>query len=105
MLVFAYLGRIILHPIISIIEKWIGNRKWSIFIIILVLIILLMVLSRSLFPFIGNQITAFQSALTMETLTKFISRLLIILESTLPTFLFNLFNDIITHFDKAFHEI
>ena len=71
MLVFAYLGQVILNPIISIVGKLIGSRKWSIVIIMILLIICLSILSSSLFPLISNQIIALQSALSMETLSKF----------------------------------
>ena len=105
MLVFAYLGRVILNPVISIMEKWIGSRKLSVFILMGLLIISLSLLSGSLFPFIGKQITAFQSTLSMETLNKFLAKLTVVLESILPTFLFNLFNNIMDQLDSAFSEI
>ena len=105
MLVFAYLGRVILNPVISILEKWIGSRKWSVLIIIVLFIICLAILSSSLFPLIGNQITAFQSSLSMETLNKFQAKLTIVLKNILPTFLFHLFNDIMNQLDSVFSEI
>ena len=69
------------------------------------LIICLAILSSSLFPLIGKQITALQSALSMETLTKFLAKLTLVLESILPAFLFNIFNDIMGQLDSAFSEI
>ena len=105
MLVFAYLGRVILNPIINILEKWIGSRKWSVFIIMALFIVFLSVLSSSLFPLIGRQITAFQTALTMDTLTKFLFRLTTIMENILPSFIFNLYSDLISQFNYAFSEI
>ena len=105
LLVFAYLGRVILHPVISIMEKWIGSRKWSVFLIMGLLIVFLSLLSGSLFPFIGKQITAFQSTLSMETLNKFQAKLAVVLDSILPAFLFNLFNDIMGRLDSTFSEI
>ena len=30
MLVFAYLGRVILHPVVYIVEKWTGRHMWSV---------------------------------------------------------------------------
>jgi len=105
MLVFAYLGWIILSPIINIFEQWTGNRKWSVFIIISLLIIFFSMLSNSFFPLIGRQITAFQTALTMATLTKFISRLTALMENILPAFIFNLFSDLISQFDYIFSDI
>ena len=65
MLVFAYLGRVIILPFISVMDKWTGSRKWSIVIVMVLLIICLVILSSSLFPLISNQIIAFQSALSM----------------------------------------
>ena len=41
MLIFAYLGQIILNPAVSIVEKWVGSRRVSVFTVILGLIILL----------------------------------------------------------------
>ena len=40
MLVFAYLGRVILNPFVKVIDSWIGSRRWSVFIVIMILIIL-----------------------------------------------------------------
>ena len=90
MLVFAYLGRIILNPVISILDQWIGSRKWSVVIVMVLLIICLAILSSSIFPLIGKQITAFQSTMSMETLTKFQAKLTLVLESIFPVFLFNI---------------
>ena len=83
MLVFAYLGRVILNPVISILEKWTGSLKWSVIIVMTLLIICLAILSSSLFPLIGKQITAFQSSLSMETLSKFQEKLTIIIKNIL----------------------
>ena len=105
MLVFAYLGQIILNPIISIVGKLIGSRKWSIVIIMILLIICLSILSSSLFPLISNQITALQSALSMETLSKFQAKLIFVLESIFPAFLLNLFKDAMGQMDSIFSEI
>ena len=105
MLVFAYLGQVILNPVISILEQWTGSRKWSVVIVMVLLIICLSILSSSLFPIIGKQITAFQSALSMETLTKFLTKLTVVLESILPVFIFNLFNDVMGQLNSAFSEI
>ena len=91
MLVFAYLGRVILNPIVSAMEKRTGSRKWSVFIIMGLLIVFLSMLSSSLFPLISRQIAAFQTALTMDTLTKFMFRFTTIMENILPAFIFNLF--------------
>ena len=105
MLVFAYLGRVILHPVISIVEKWTGKYMWSVVIVMVLLIIIMVILSSSFFPFIGNQITALQSALSMETLTKFQTKLTLVLESIFPAFLFNLYNDVMGQLDSVFSEI
>ena len=88
MLIFAYLGRVILNPIISAMEKRIDSRKWSVFIIIGLLIIFLSVLSSSLFPLIGRQFTAFQTTLSIDTFAKFLDRLTPVLENILPAFIF-----------------
>ena len=69
MLVFAYLGRIILNPAVSVLEKWLGSRRLSVFTVMALLIILLVILSTSLFPIIKDQIVSLQTALSMETLT------------------------------------
>ena len=65
MLIFAYLGCVILTPITILVEKWIGSRKWAVFIIIIILLIIISFLSGSLFPLIGKQIVSFQGSLTM----------------------------------------
>ena len=105
MLVFAFLGRVILHPVVRQIEKLTGNHNWSVMIVITFLLVFLIILSGSLFPFIGSQITAFQSSLSMETFTKFQTKLTVVLESILPAYLFNFFNDVMTQMDSAFSEI
>ena len=105
LLVFAYLGRIILNPLITFLEKLIGNRKWSVFIIIGLLIIFLSVLSSSLFPLIGRQFTAFQTTLSIDTFAKFLDRLTPVLENILPAFIFNLFSGLVSQFDTVFSDI
>ena len=105
MLAFAYLGRVVLYPIVRVLEKKTGNHNWSVIIVILALIVFLGILSKSVFPLIGNQITAFQSSLSMETLTKFQTKLTVVLESILPVYLFNFFNDVMTQMDSAFSKI
>ena len=91
MLIIAYLVRIILNPAVILIEKWLGSRRLAVFSIMTLLIVLLIILSSSLFPLIKNQIVAFQTVLSMETLGKFQTKLTLILESILPVFLFNIF--------------
>ena len=68
MLVFAFMGRVILYPLVRQIEKIIGSHNWSVAIVIILLLLLLIFLSGSLFPIISKQIIAFQSTLSMETL-------------------------------------
>ena len=104
MLVFAYLGRVILNPAVSVVEKWFGSRRISVFTLMALLMILLVLLSTSLFPLIKNQITAFQEALSMETLSKFQTKLTLILQSVLPTFLFDMFSDAMTNLDSSISE-
>ena len=104
MLVFAYLGRVILNPAVSVVEKWFGSRRISVFTLMALLMILLVLLSTSLFPLIKNQITAFQEALSMETLSKFQIKLTLILQSVLPAFLFDMFSDAMTNLDSSISE-
>ena len=105
MLVFAYLGRVVLNPIINILEKWIGSRKWAVIIIVVLFIIFFSVLSSSLFPLIGKQITAFKMTLTIDTFPKFLLRLTTVLENILPVFIFNFFNDFFSQYNSEFIEI
>ena len=105
MLVFAYLGRVILNPIVKLIDSWIYNRKWSVFIVIIMLIILLVILSGSVFPLIWDQILSLQSVLSMESLVKFQSKLTLILEGILPTFLFNAYNDFMVNVDVSMSDM
>ena len=105
MLVFAFLGRVILHPVVRQVEKVTGNHNWSVMIVISLLLVFLIILSGSLFPIIGKQIVALQSSLSMETLAKFQTKLTLVLESILPSFLLNIYNDVMTHLDSAFSEI
>jgi predicted PurR-regulated permease PerM len=105
MLVFAFLGRIILQPVVRQVEKLMGNHNWSVVLVISLLLVFLIILSGSLFPFISQQITALQSSLSMETLAKFQTKLTLVIESILPPFLFNFYTDVTTQLDSAFSEI
>jgi len=105
MLVFAFLGRVMLHPVVRQVEEVTGNHNWSVMIVITFLVVFLVILSGSLFPIIGNQIVALQSFLSMETLTRFQTKLTLVLESILPSFLFNIITDLMTQLDSAFSEI
>ena len=105
MLIFAYIGRIILNPFILFIEKYIGSRKWSVFIVVILLIIVAFILSKTFFPLISNQILAFQSYLTMETFVKLLNRIKMILINIIPSYMFNIFNDFLNQFNSEFSEI
>ena len=105
MLVFAFLGRVMLHPVVRQVEEVTGNHNWSVMIVITFLLVFLIILSSSLFPIIGNQIVALQSSLSMATLAKFQTNLTLVIESILPSFLFNFYTDITTKLDSAFVEI
>lgn len=105
MLVFAFLGRAVLHPIVWQVEKLVGNHNWAVTIVISTLLIFLIILSGSVFPVINNQISALQTSLSMETLIKFQSKLTQVLESILPAFLFNIYMDVMSQLDSAFSEI
>ena len=101
MLVFAYLGRVILNPLVKLIDNWIGNWRWSVFIVIIILTIFLSILSSSLFPFLQDQTMALQSALSMDNLIIFQSKLTHILQSILPVFIFNIIYDILINLDVS----
>jgi len=105
MLVFAYLGHVVLNPIINILGEWIGSRKWAVIIIVALFIIIISVLSSSLFPLIGRQITAFKITITMETFPKFLLRVTTILENILPAVIVNFINDFFSQYDSEFIEI
>ena len=105
MLVFAYLGRIILNPAVSAVEKWLRSRRLAVLTVMALLIILLVILSTSLFPIIKDQIVSLQTALSMETLSKFQTKLTLIMQSILPAFLFDLFSDIMSNLDSAISEV
>ena len=105
MLVFAYLGRIILNPAVSAVEKWLGSRRLAVVTVMALLIILLVILSTSLFPIIKDQIVSLQTALSMETLSKFQTKLTLIMQSILPAFLFDLFSDVMSNLDSSISEI
>ena len=105
MLIFAYIGRIILNPAVKKTEKFTGSRKWSVFSIIVILLFLFIILSSSLFPIIKEQVTSFQTNFSIETLNKLQTKLTIILESFLPTFLFDIFNDTMIKLDSSMSDI
>ena len=105
MLIFAYLGRIILNPIVKIIENWSGNRKISVLAVIVLLIMFLIILSSSFFPLIKNQILTFQTSLSMDTLRTLQNKITLILQSILPSFLFDMYNDTMINLDEQFSKI
>ena len=105
MLVFAFLGRVILYPVVRQVEKLTGNHNWSVMLVITLLVVFLIILSSSLFPIIGRQVVALQSSLSMETFVKFQTKLTLVIESILPSFLFNFYTDITTQLDSTFTEI
>lgn len=105
LLVFAYLGRIILNPVVCTVEKWIGSRRIAVFIIMAILIILLIILSTSTIPILKNQISIFQEAISMESINKFQSKLTLILQSFLPVFLFDILSDTLDNFDASISEV
>jgi len=105
MLVFAYLGRVILNPFVKVIDSWIGNKRWSVFLVIIILVILLSILSSSLFPFISAQAAALQSNLSMDTLVKFQNKLTLILQSILPSFLYDILNNLMINLDASMSDM
>ena len=105
LLVFAYLGRVVLNPVVCQIDTWLDNRKLSVFITMFILIIILFFLSVSLFPFIKNQTAALQSILSLETFSKFQLKFSLILKNILPAYLFNILSDFTAKFDTSVSEI
>ena len=105
MLVFAYLGRIILNPAVSAVEKSLRSRRLSVFIVMAMLIILFVILSTTLFPLIKNQIVAMQTVLSMEALGKFQTKLTLILQSILPVFIFDIYSDTMISLDSSISEV
>ena len=104
MIVFAYLGRIILNPVVSNVEKKLGSRRIAVFTIMAILIILLVILSSSTIPIVKNQIFAFQEAISMESLNKFQVKLILIIQSFLPVFLYDLLSVALNNFDASLSE-
>ena len=47
-LVFAFLGRVILHPVVRKVEKLTGNHNWSVMIVITLLLVFLVIFSRKM---------------------------------------------------------
>ena len=105
MLIFAYLGKILLDPFVNILEVWTGNRKSSVFIVMLIFFLFVSILSSSLFPIIGNQIKALQPALSIDTFSKLLMKITIALKNILPKFIYNIFITIINQFDTVLSEI
>jgi len=105
MLAFAFLGRVVIHPLVQQVEKLTGNHSWAVMIVITFLLVFLVFFSSSFFPIIGNQIVALQSSLSMATLAKFQTKLTLVIESILPSFLFNFYSDITTQLDSVFSKI
>ncbi len=93
MLVFAFLGTIILSPIVDNIEKIIKNYKASVISVVATSIVLLILLFSFLIPFIGNQLSALQSSLAISKLPDLQYKIASISEKIFPEFIHNYLND------------
>ncbi|MDP6569955.1 MAG: AI-2E family transporter [Candidatus Marinimicrobia bacterium] len=101
----AYIGRIILNPVVKFLENHFGNRKWAVAITTLTVLVLLIFLSGSLWPVIAKQIVSFQSFLTMESFFRLQEKLLFISEKFLPTALFEFITQTFNNLDSAISDV
>lgn len=102
LLIFAYVGVIILTPSIIVLDKIIKKRKVSVIIVMSILLFFIIILSGSLFPFLSNQIISFQNALTLDTTSKFFNKLMNLCTNFLPAFVVNILTELSHQYSSYF---
>ena len=92
MLIVAYIGRIVLNPVVNWVGGLVKNRSLSVGITTLGVLLLFLLLWGSLWPVLSEQLKALQSFLTMESFYRLQDKSLFIAEKILPVTLFEFFS-------------
>tara|TARA_B100000029_G_scaffold129818_1_gene123294 strand:- start:1189 stop:2292 length:1104 start_codon:yes stop_codon:yes gene_type:complete len=105
LLIFSYIGNIIISPLVNFFENHSGNKNFSIFTSLVIFFIFIYFLFSSFIPIIINQILTLDSILSVDSFIKLKQKFLLIIESFLPKSIFDSVNLAISEFDPALTEI
>ena len=105
MLVFAFLGTIILSPLVDKIEKLIKNYKISVMLVVSSSIVSLILLFSFLIPLISNQLKSLQTSFTVSKLSDLQDKISLISEKILPSYLYNYLNESFFQSDSYFSDL
>jgi putative permease len=104
-LVLAFIGMIILNPVVSWVESIIQKRLLSVFLVLGFIIIIFIFALNFIGPKLNRQAVDIQSILTMDTFSNLIIKLEVILKDLLPEFLFVKTQALLFSMDSALSNI
>jgi len=104
-LVLAFIGMIILNPMVNWIEGLIQKRGLSVFIVITAVFIIFSLIINSIWPILSHQAVDIQSMLTMDTFSNLIIKLEVISKDLLPEYLFLKIQTLLASMDSALGDI
>ena len=104
-LVLAFIGMIILNPVVNWIESIIQKRGLSVFIVLASIIIVFIVVLNLVGPILSRQAVDIQSMLTMDTFSNLVAKLEIISKDLLPEYLFLKVQALLVSMDSALGDI
>jgi len=104
-LVLAFIGMIILNPMVNWIESLIQKRGLSVFIVITAVFIIFSLIINSIWPILSHQAVDIQSMLTMDTFSNLIIKLEVISKDLLPEYLFLKIQTLLASMDSALGDI
>ena len=101
-LVLAYIGMIVLNPMVNWIESIIQKRGWSVFMVMVSFLIFWIILFQTIFPILSHQAKEFQTLLTMDTFLHLRQKIEVISKDLLPVFIYEQVNSLLISLDDAF---
>lgn len=104
-LVLAYIGMIILNPMVNWIESITQKRGWSVFLVMVSFLIFWIILFQTIFPILSHQAKEFQTLLTMDTFLHLRQKIEVISKDLLPVFIYEQVNSLLISLDDAMLEI
>jgi predicted PurR-regulated permease PerM len=104
-LVLAFIGMIILNPVVNWIESIIHKRGLSVLVVLISVLIIFILLINLIWPILSRQAVDIQSMLTMDTFTNLIVKIEIISKELLPEYLFLKIQALLVSMDSALGDI
>ena len=104
-LVLAFIGTIILNPVINRIESILHRRWLSVFLVLTLVIIAFIFLINSIWPILSRQAIEIQSMLTMDTFTHLNTKLEVIFKDLFPDYLFLKIQALLVSMDSFLGDI